>query len=150
MGLMAVSPSSRPPSLVTRHPSPLPPRSVFHSRTVSSPPLDRRCPLTTVVKGRAAQMEHRPRGGQTQSPMASYALPTDTTNPTSCRPVFPLHRTNTHRESREQLSSAQHSTFSTLTQHTQHAQNSPSPSHSFPPSLDRRHERACPAGPSSV
>lgn len=104
--------------------SPLP-RSVFLSRTVSSPLLDSLWPLTTVVKGRAAQTEH---GTQTQTrdrhshQWRVTRFPTDTTNPTLsvCIPV--AQNREREREPRTaQLSSAQH------IQHTHSAHPARSP-----------------------
>lgn len=88
--------------------SPPPPMSVFLTRTVSSPLLDRRCPLTTVVKGRAAQTEHRHREGthSHQWRVTRFRQTQPTPLLVDCVPVAQ----NGHRQTREQLSSAQHST----------------------------------------
>lgn len=124
-------------SPVTRHPqasSPLP-RSVFLSRTVSSPLLDRLCPLTTVVKGRAAQTKHRHDAGRHSHQWRVTRF--RQTQPTPLFPsVFPLHRTDSRENSSAQLSTA-HSA------HQTHSGTCPR-THFRPPSTADTSE---PAGP---
>lgn len=109
--------------------SPLP-RSVFLSRTVSSPLVDRLCPLTTVVKGRAAQTRHRHDAGRHSHQWRVTRF--RQTQPTPLFPsVFLSHRTDSRENSSAQLSTAHSAHPNTLRNW---------PSHSFPPSLDRRYE----------
>lgn len=84
--------------------------SVFLTRTVSSPLLDRRCPLTTVVKGRAAQTEHRHREGTHTVTNGELRASDRHNQPHFLSTVFPSHRTITQRpeNSSAQLSTARH------------------------------------------
>lgn len=109
--------------------SPLP-RSVSLCRTVSSPLLDRLCPLTTVVKGRAAQTKHRHDAGRHSHQWRVTRF--RQTQPTPPFPsVFPSH---SHTEqTAEKNSSAQLSTA----QHTQHAQHTQELALALIPALSR-------------